>query len=78
MEKIKGKKKMNSHNCTQEARIDLLIEMIKENRKLQEETNKDVKFLIQEHYKQQGKIAIISMMFSGIVSVVAWFFSSHK
>ena len=64
--------------CTQEARIDLLIDMIKENRKLQEETNNDVKFLIQEHYKQQGKIAIISMMFSGIVSVVAWFFSSHK
>ena len=64
--------------CTQEARIDLLIDMIKENRKLQEETNNDVKFLIQEHYKQQGKIAIISMMFSGIVSAAAWFFSSHK
>ncbi len=74
VKKIKGKKKMQDHNCTQEARIDLLIEMIKEDRKVLDETRKDVKFLVNKYHEQQGRIAVISIIFVGIGYLISWFF----
>lgn len=77
MKKIKGKKKMNNHDCTQEARIDLLIEMIKEDRKVLDETRKDVKFLVNKYHEQQGRIAVISIIFVGVGYLISWFFKSR-
>ena len=77
VKKTKGKKKMNNHDCTQEARIDLLIEMIKEDRKVLDETRKDVKFLVNKYHEQQGRIAIISILFVAVGYLISWFFKSR-
>ena len=74
VKKTKGKKKMQDHDCTQEARIDLLIEMIKEDRKVLDETRKDVKFLVNKYHEQQGRIAVISIIFVAIGYLISWFF----
>ena len=68
---------MNNHDCTQEARIDLLIEMIKEDRKVSDETRKDVKFLVNKYHEQQGRIAIISILFVAVGYLISWFFKSR-
>jgi len=68
---------MNHHDCTQEARIDLLIEMIKEDRKVLDETRKDVKFLVNKYHEQQGRIAIISLLFVAVGYLISWFFKSR-
>lgn len=60
---------MDDHNCTQEARIDLMVDMLKNIQEKQE-------ILLSEYYKQQGKIAIISMLFSGVISFFAWILSN--
>lgn len=60
---------MDDHKCTQEARIDLILD-------IQKDIQSDVKLLLKEHYAQQGKIAIISMLFSGVISFFAWIWSS--
>lgn len=62
---------MDDHNCTQEARIDLMVDMLKD---IQQSQN----LLLSEHYKQQGKIAVISMIFSGVVSIVAYIFGTSR
>ncbi len=77
VKKLEGKKKMNNHDCTQEARIDLLIEMIKEDRKVLDETRKDVKFLVNKYHEQQGRIAIISVLFVAVGYLISWFFKSR-
>ena len=77
VKKIKGRLKMNHHDCTQEARIDLLIEMIKEDRKVLDETRKDVKFLVNKYHEQQGRIAIISLLFVAVGYLISWFFKSR-
>ena len=68
---------MQNHDCTQEARIDLLIEMIKEDRKVLDETRKDVKFLVNKYHEQQGRIAIISVLFVAVGYLISWFFKSR-
>lgn len=60
---------MDDHKCTQEARIDLVVDMLK---KIQEKQD----LLLGEYYKQQGKMAVISISFSGVISFFAWIWSS--
>lgn len=58
------------HICKKEDKIEIIYTDL-------QDLKKDVKFLVNNHYEQKGKIAIISLLFTGVGYLVAWFFN-HK